>query len=154
MSYSLVVVDIQAQFKAATKPHVRLNAIREITLAMERQAGILFLEFNMFGETLPDVVAPVMQARYKRSITAIKDERDGSVFVRKAVQDRAFYSEWFRVVGVNTDQCVLETVRGIRAWFPQARIEVVADACESDWNHQAGLMEIKKLNNVSIVNEV
>jgi hypothetical protein len=150
------VVDVQPKFPVFPETDYIQNLRRELALAVERQANIVFLEYDGFGETLPPLKETVNQNRYQRIYYGVKNERDGSVFVRKAVQDRAFYSEQFRVVGAYTDQCVLATVEGIRSWFPRSHIEVVADACRamSANYHYEGLARFKKLSNVAVINEV
>jgi nicotinamidase-related amidase len=156
MAYTLICVDVQPKFPVKPEQDFVPNVCREVALAMERQANIIFLEYENFGETLPEVKQLVNQNRYQRIYYGVKKERDGSVWVRKAVQERAFFSEWFVFVGAYTGQCVYETVKGINSWFPRSRIEVVADACRDTGNswHTNGLKELKKLNNVVILNEV
>lgn len=147
--YTLVVVDMQPYFKAATGKRVRENCLREIIKAVEDNASIIFLEFEGYERTLPELMAPVQNA-YGNYYVQLKGIDDGSLEVEETVRKHDL-PKIFRVCGINTDCCVAATVRGLTARFPKSSIDVIADACDSDWNHMRGINTMADMGgNVSL----
>lgn len=142
MPYTLLIIDMQPDcFNSATGKRVRKNCLREIKQAVKDQAHILFLEYYASGDTDPELLAAAPEG--SRSIL-IKHQDDGSREVEDHV--RVFKRPTnFRICGINTDYCVLSTVRGLTSRFPMSKIQVVADACDSDWNHLGGLDELTQM---------
>lgn len=146
--YTLVVVDMQPGFNSAHGKRVRQNCLREIRKAVEDDAYIIFLEFSGYESTHPEL----MENLHKRVAVLEKSDDDGSKEVEKEIRRNKLPTH-FKVCGINTDCCVAATVRGLTARFPMSRIEVVADACDSDWYHLKGLEEMKRLQgNVNVTN--
>lgn len=144
--YTLVVVDMQAGFNAANRHRVRQNCLREVRRAKQDGADIIFLEFRFNEETHKELI----EAAGQRYFVLEKDDDDGSSQVASKVRSKNLHKH-FRVCGVNTDCCVKATVLGLTDRFPNSKIDVVADACDSDWNHNSGLSRMKQLNNVRII---
>ena len=138
--YTLVVVDMQERFTASTRERARKNCFREISQAIRDDAYIIFLEFQNCGPTLPDLVNTLHTKCYFK----VKLSDDGSAEVESQVVLNRL-PKHFKVCGVNTDCCVLATVRGLTARFPMATIEVIADACDSDWHHQNGINRLVEM---------
>lgn len=148
MAYTLVVVDMQDYFPAARGSTVQENCLREVKKAIQDRAGVIVLEYKHCGETIPAIAGLLKEySRYERKV---KDNDDGSRQVINSLRKRKF-SQNLRVVGVNTDCCVNATVQSLSR-KRVARIRVVADACNSTIDHGAGLDGMKRLPNVSIVN--
>jgi len=148
MSYTLVVVDMQPGFRSAKGKRVRQNCRREIDQAVKEEAHIVFLEYNGYDSTMPELTNYIHEKCYFRQ----KFSDDGSEEVMNEVHLNRL-PKHFKVCGINTDCCVLATVRGLTARFPMATIEVVADACDSDWNHFSGLEKMRDLKgNVKVIN--
>lgn len=139
---------MQPNFHSANGKRVFKNCIREIKQAVIDSADIIFLEFSFYGPTHPELTDVAGPNYYVQS----KTMDDGSAEVEAQVRAKRLPVH-FKVCGINTDCCVASTVRGLTARFPRSTIEVVADACDSDWYHNRGLNEMKKLQgNVSVIN--
>lgn len=146
MSYTLVVVDMQATFEAANNARVRNKVKQELSKAMERGAAIIFVEYIGQGPTIPSLVK--MTDDYNRVYITRKDDDDGSREVKKVIKDNRLPSRDVRVCGVNTDCCVMETVFGISEKIKSVKIKVIAEACNSDYNHKGGLQEMKRVSRI------
>ena len=146
--YTLVVVDMQAGFNSSNGKRVRENCLREIQKAVVDNAHIIFLEFDGYDETHPELTSNL----HEQVAVLQKSEDDGSKEVEREVRRNKRPTN-FKVCGINTDCCVAATVRGLTARFLMSRIEVVADACASDWYHLKGLEAMKSLQgNVNVIN--
>lgn len=146
--YTLVLVDMQPYFEAANSRRVRANCKREIEKAMDRRAAIIFVEFNNCGPTVKSLIE--MTDDYDRRFFAYKDCDDGSAEVSDVINVNGLAAKKLKVCGVNTDCCVKATVTGLTARLPNANIQVIGDACNSDYNHLLGIDSMKKMVNVSI----
>jgi hypothetical protein len=150
MSYTLVVVDMQATFKAANNKRVRENCKQEIIKAMDSKAPIIFVEYIGQGPTIPSLVK--LTDDYDRVFIIRKNDDDGSREVRKTIKNNKLPSRKIKVAGVNTDCCVLETVCGLNNSMKQTKIEINNKSCNSfsRYDHKNGLDFMGKLNNVTI----
>jgi|SaaInlV_165m_DNA_1040744.scaffolds.fasta_scaffold133393_1 nicotinamidase-related amidase len=134
MPATLVVVDMQPQFKASNIPNVIVGVTREILDAKRRKSGIIFLEYTpteSLGRTHDGFSSLIRGYRAKARVTKKND--DGSKQVVDALRRRGFASHTLRICGVNTECCVAATVNGLVERLDKTRIEVVKDACESEW---------------------
>src|SRR6185436_16930036 len=104
MSYTLVIVDMQATFGAANSRRVRENCKREILQAMESNSPIIFVEYIGQGPTIPSLVR--LTDDYDRVFITRKGDDNGSREVRKTIKDNKLPARRVRVCGVNTDCCV------------------------------------------------
>ena len=138
--YTLVVVDMQPMFDAANRKRVREECLKAIQKAIEINAPIIFLEFNGYDCTHLELTKPCMGNHYVKT----KYTDDGSPEVYETVLKYQLPRN-FRVCGINTDCCVHATVSGMSARFPTSTIEVIAAACDSDWNHMAGINKISEI---------
>lgn len=146
--YTLVVVDMQPNFNSANGKRVRENCLREVKAAVIAGADIIFLEFSFYGPSHSDLTEAAGKNYYVQSKTL----DDGSAEVESQVRAKRLPVH-FKVCGINTDCCVASTVRGLTARFPRSTIEVVADACASDWYHNRGLNDMKSLQGfVNVIN--
>lgn len=144
--YTLIVVDMQERFSASNRARVRENCLREITQAVKDDAHIIFLEYRSCGPTLPELTS----ALHTKCVFKEKAGDDGSAEVEAEVILNKL-PKHFKVCGVNTDCCVHATVRGLTARFPMATIDVIADACDSDWHHQNGINRLVEMKgNVNV----
>lgn len=138
--YTLIVVDMQETFWASTRDRVRKNCLREVTQAVKDDAHIIFLEYAYSGPTLGELTA----ALHNKCVFKEKSGDDGSAEVEQEVVLNKL-PKHCKVCGVNTDCCVYATVRGLTSRFPMANIDVITDACDSDWNHLNGLGKMESL---------
>lgn len=148
MDYTLVVVDMQHYFPSARKYRVRKNCIREVNNAISSKAGIIILEYQNCGRTLPSITEPLKD--YVDHEIKVKPWDNGATQVSEVLNSRNF-SKNIRMVGVNTGACVYQTALGLT--FNVSSIKIISDACNasSDYCHKDGLERLQRLRNVSIV---
>ena len=135
--YTLVVIDMQPLY---TTDNIAIsNVTREVRLARQRQNKIIFLwipYFNVFQDelfaaTYPAILKAVQGYDQNNWNEVTKLIRDGSREVFQTCAKKHFPNTRFRVCGVNTDMCVLDTVEGLLAIPTVAAVEVVKDACRT-----------------------
>ena len=156
--YTLVVVDMQTHFVTTENLEFTKNIQREINQAVQDEAQIVFVEYSGSGETLQDLVS--LTKDYYRKHTIAKYHNDGSSEIQSLVEKESLSTD-FKVVGVNTDFCVKETVQGLSKKFPKGNIDVLWDCCASLWysrtptkeHHLKGISKMAELPNVAIKNE-
>lgn len=157
--YTLLVIDMQYKFPAARNVRLRQACRREITEAMTDRAHIIFVEYVNYGRTIKSLRDLV--THYKEVSYVTKCSDNGAHALRPFLTGSPKCD--VRVCGVNTNCCVLDTVRGLKRsrWWNARRsrrrfIHVVADACNS-WSsssHDAGLKRFKRMSNVLIRHDV
>lgn len=134
--YTLVVVDMQYDFKAALHDNVQNHCIAAIKKAKQDRAPIVFLEYFDQGKTI-EALATHTRA-YSRAYHISKYK---------------LASKRFKVCGVYTEHCVHDTVRGLTQLAPTAKIELISNACWStdQKDHDRGINKMSKLKNVKTV---
>lgn len=148
MSYTLVVIDMQPEFLAAGFPDGLSNVKEEVKKAIANKAHILFVEYNLAGPTNPDIVK--IAKNYDKAFVVTKEDDDGSTQVKRAIWKHKAPANTIKICGVNTDCCVKATVVGLCYKLPTSTIEVLEYACDSDFDHWAGIESIKKESNAVI----
>jgi hypothetical protein len=123
--------------------------VAEILSAKKRGDAIALIRYNL---VIAGAIAPaVLNATYgyDRLLRVDKSRVDGSAELLAACETPpAHPTQVFRLCGVCTDECVIETAHGLATRLPQARIEVVKAACESwqgkrfDWSKFARLPNV------------
>jgi len=138
--YTLVIVDMQPCFSAANDPQTLDAIAAEILKAKERRMPIVTLEIDCFSP-MQDERNPRTHKRLRKllegySLHRMEEKRfnDGSWAVLYALDRFDVEPRCFRVCGVNTDACILDTVLGLAKKLPKGRIFVVKDACNSSHN--------------------
>lgn len=148
MSYVLLIVDMQPEFSAANGKRVLNNCKRELRKAMIENASIIFLEYDGCGTTNTDLVDLV--DGYNKVWFETKGDDDGSEEAEFVIRSHRCSKTVIKVCGVNTDCCVRYTVQGLTARFTRATIDVISDACASDYDHMYGLTSLRKMPNVNV----
>lgn len=143
--HTLVVVDMQSYFPAANSKKTIAKCKDLILQAGKSQSPIIFVEYFECGNTIKSLTK--MADSHGDVFFVRKDKDDGSKLVKGIIKGCKLPMN-IKVCGVNTDQCVLETIRGLSK-TKGIKIEVVAEACNSD-NHFYGLEKIKLMKNVKI----
>jgi hypothetical protein len=146
MSYTLVVVDMQAKFSAANDIRVLIEVEKEILKAMDSKSSIIFVEYRFNGPTIPSLVQ--LTDHYNRVFIVRKSNDDGSREVNKVIRDNRLPSRNIRICGVNTDYCVKSTVFGLSKKIKSAKLEVIAKACNSNGDHTYGLDRMKEVSKI------
>ena len=125
----LVVIDMQDKFRASHDQQTIWFVKQEILRAKQAGMAIIIVEFDPheMGSTHLEIVE--LLEGYERCTTVIKTQNDGSEEIVEACLDNGFWMEDFRICGVNSDACVLETVTGLLERISSCDISVVQDAC-------------------------
>jgi nicotinamidase-related amidase len=149
MSYTLCVIDMQPHFVATTMQRAKQACAREIRKAIRDKAPILFVEYAHYGPTLPELTD--LTKKYHRTYHVTKASNNGGKEVMEFLTQKHLPKLNLRVVGVNTDYCVAQTVQGINSACTNCNIHVIADACDSNANHISGLKYMHSLQRVKVV---
>lgn len=152
--YTLLVIDMQYEFRAARKKQVLHEARRVIHEALKDRASVVLVEFSGCGRTSPTLTRALDNPYCNVPWHVLKKyEQDGSDQVVGYLKGLKLPRKRIRVVGVNTDQCVLSTVVGLSEKMPRSKIEVIPEACNSDSRkgHHSGLERMAKLRNVQVM---
>ncbi len=125
----LVVMDMQPGFKAAEDAITQWFVKQEITRAREEGRPIIIVEFDAheMGETFDSIKALI--EGYDRAVIIPKSQDDGSTEIFNACEKNNFSTASFRMCGVNSDACLLESIQMMAEKLPMCRITVVQDAC-------------------------
>jgi nicotinamidase-related amidase len=125
----LVVVDMQPGYPAALDALTQWFVKQEILRHREQNLPILLVEFDAheMGETF-DCIKSLIEG-YDRGRIISKRGDDGSAEILKACRQFGFSPDSFRICGVNSDACVLETVQGLVVKHPTCLITIPQDAC-------------------------
>jgi nicotinamidase-related amidase len=148
--YTLVVVDMQPFYTTDTA--TISSVAREVSLARQRNNHVIFLtvpylsplQDKPFKPTYPEILDQVEGYQQDHWQESEKLFQDGSRNVLNACAWKHFPSNRFRVCGVNTDLCVLDTVKGLLAYPTVEAIEVVKDACHTT-NEETDNIKVWKL---------
>lgn len=137
----LLVMDMQTGFAAACDGITIWFVKQEILRAIELNMPVVILEYDVddFGATHREIMELLsgyprlaVIGRAPRRRGQAEHERDnGAAEVVEACLEHNFHPEGFRVCGVNSDACVVRTIRGLVSSLPTCLITVVQDACNS-----------------------
>jgi hypothetical protein len=132
---TLVVIDMQYGFEASRNPETIEAVKREIAIHINHGWPIVIVECRpgQFCRTYPQIMNMLDMCPTELCTRVEKEHNDGSQQVLRACREMGFSMEQLRVCGVNTTQCVQETVVALSYELPNSCIEVVKDAC-NDWN--------------------
>ncbi len=122
-------MDMQPGFKASQDAITQWFVKQEVTRAREEGRPIIIVEFDAheMGETYESIKS--LAEGYDRAVTISKSSDDGSKEILKACEAKGFSTQTFRMCGVNSDACLLESIQGLVEKLPECRITVVQDAC-------------------------
>lgn len=125
----LVVIDMQDKFRASNDQQTIYFVKQEILRAKQLGMAVIIVEFDPheMGSTHREITD--LLEGYDRAVTITKTANDGSEEIIEACLDNGFWMEDFRVCGVNSDACVLETVTGLLGRVSSCQITVIQDAC-------------------------
>jgi nicotinamidase-related amidase len=137
LAYTLLVVDMQKGFVASQDP-ITLNCVMQlIKQAMHDNAAIIFIELDPDLNGPTDLRLTNLVEGYPYSVVEEKcvDKfgNDGSGDAADACGQFGFPTNHFKVCGVNTNICVSYTVIGLATLFPPAVIEVIQEACNTEF---------------------
>jgi len=156
--YTLVIIDMQPYFGAARNNRKLINRIKkEIEQAKKINNHIMFVKFQECGEITRSLWNAARN--YPHKSVVCKMHQDGGHVLFGALSSLSLQKTPLRVCGVNTNQCVEDTVKTIAKYYPQnLRIEVIANGCslalyEYEWCkslHDKALKRMSRRKNVTI----
>lgn len=125
----LVVMDMQPGFPAAQDAITQWFVKQEILRAREEGRPIIIVEYDPheMGHTFESIASLI--EGYDLADKIAKSNDDGSAEILKCCNDMGFPIASFRMCGVNSDACLLESIQGLVDKLPQCRISVPQDAC-------------------------
>ncbi|MDR3617696.1 MAG: isochorismatase family protein [Candidatus Obscuribacterales bacterium] len=129
---SLIIIDMEHAFLRAFNPHRRQRLIdkvsREFERAVQRGDNIILL-YSTQWQTISEIAdkGGDYQCLHKRR----KSDQSGAKDVFAVTQEQSLPVESFRLCGVHSDLCVLNTAVNLTVLFPSAKVEVIKDACDT-----------------------
>lgn len=147
--YTLVVIDMQPYFSTSQKGSILAACKKEIRLAMQNKAAIVFVEYANYG--LTDDRLTNLTKNYNRKVTVIKQNNGGGVGVKRAIVKNKFPKRNIRVSGVNINYCVYDTVSQLVGALKSAKIKVLSKACNCNGSVKLGFDRLSKINRVAVV---
>ena len=138
---TLCIVDMQTVFKKPAKKCLE-EVCRQIKLAKRRNAGIVVLEYEDCGPTLPEIKR--LLKSYNRKTYKQKTMDSGGKEVLAAARRKGFPTHKIRFVGVNRSCCVYETAAdyNTRTKF-KGTTEIAIDATWCSRSPRAGRAMLK-----------
>lgn len=145
MNYTLVVVDMQANWPAANNPATIAAVAREVAAARALGMAVVMI-------TIP-YWSPMDEQGFPRTHRSIRDLitgydrsveceklmwQDGAHNVLNACNWKHFCTDQLRIVGVNTAGCIYAMVEGLAKIAPATHVTVVQDGCSSDFGLPKG----------------
>ena len=135
-SKTLVVIDMQPEFKAAKNPNTVISVTAEIMKAMINHHAIVIVEYEGSGSSHKAFYDLLKDYPFVSRLTKKCDDGSGEIVTR--LKRRGFPVNQIRVCGVNTDCCVASTVYGLLWRLKTSKIELVKSACNAnrkiDWD--------------------
>ena len=134
----LVIIDMQPGFKASHDALTICAIENQIAAAKSQGLGILVVEYDAHdeGETHRQLMRHLED--YDRTFVVPKSTDDGSEEIFEATIENGLWPEHFIICGVNSDSCLLATVKGLIQRLPTCRITLPQDACNSDCSGKDG----------------
>lgn len=146
----LVVIDMQERFGSASNPKTVAACQKLIADSMLKSNPIIMVEYSMNGSTLP--VLTSMVENYEPKFRIHKSQDDGSGVIQDCLDRCKVIPRKLIVCGVNTNFCVLSTVKGLHRSRHNYHIDVVEDACHDQWGeHANGILAMKHLSRVQVI---
>ena len=142
--YVLVVIDLQIDFMGDNAFGILPNVISEIEKAIRLNNHIMILSFDGCGRLYEDIFSATKG--YSKLFKLKKSRRDGSDKILQCLDKNNLLNKvHLKFCGVNTDQCVKETVESLVAsGLHKYRVELLEKACASghNENHLSAIREM------------
>jgi nicotinamidase-related amidase len=151
--YCLIVVDMQSKFEASNNPDTIKNCVKEIKKAVKNNMPIIILEYDGFGPTQHALMNSMRN--YPKRYWYEKCTDSGADEVHYIVK-RFRLSKNLKVVGVNTDACVRDTIYDLACKpkrYRNYKIEVISKACNTESGPRYHLKTLERFagwENVSV----
>ncbi|MDP2696096.1 MAG: isochorismatase family protein [bacterium] len=148
--YTLVIIDMQPHFGAA-KNKILLSSIKlEIAKAIKLNNHIMFVRYIGCGKISSGLLKMIIH--YNNVSFVNKDDQDGG---HETLMALSVYNARtnLKFCGVNTDECVRDTITHIAMRYPKRfKIHVMENCCYSysEASHKGGICALSKIENVYI----
>lgn len=143
--HTLVIIDMQGGFKASKSRSTIRSIIEQIRLSRSLNWPVVVLEFKGFGKTLYALRREL--EGYDKVRYVPKNDEDGSHEVNGVIGELT-KSRNFRICGVNTDQCVYSTARGLKVLKYRVEVWSPGTNAENELDHVAGVYLLSKVAKV------
>lgn len=141
---ALLIIDMQKSFEASCDPKTIEECKALIGQAKSNKEPIILVEYKGSGSTLRQLTKLLTQYPHKHIVKKRCD--DGTKEVNDYIFKKRLKINEFKVCGVNSDCCVLETSTGLARLGYQ--INIVKKACNTDWNPEKAWGKYPKLPNL------
>lgn len=153
--YILTVIDMQPYWNSAYGNKKLISNVRnEIKKAIRLNNWIIFVKFEGCGPITKGILKAINH--YKKRLFISKFNQNGSKEILENINRikniKRINNLYF--CGVNTDQCVYETIKGIyKKCLDRFNIKVVANACAGTGflQEKAALNRLRRYYNVEII---
>lgn len=155
----LVVVDMQPCFEA-TRNSWMINSVSErLREARNRADHIIFLEYTdlekgdrrTWEPTHPELLQIVQKPYYCYWDILIKDEDDGSSWIKAHLDRIKVKPISFNVCGVNLDYCVFDTVRGLANLYKTTPINVLKGSINGEGHQPKNWSKFNTIKTANII---
>jgi len=141
--YCLCIIDMQSAFSWAGRDPNTLSSVLElIRIAKEDKAYIFDIKLNNCGDVFPEIMELIKDYDRITHLTAYHNSKCSVIL--DEIRTKNIGTDSIKVCGVNTNACVLETVRDLVKEYKND-IVVVLDACNG-YNHKSGIDSILALS--------
>lgn len=131
---TLVVIDMQREFKASADDFTVTNIENHISNAKLVNRPILLVEYLDSTGEIANHTRTIWRLRkllrsYPYTATVYKNKDDGSKPVIRTLNKYRYDTDKIFVCGVNICACVRATVKGLAKNYPNSTIEILQNAC-------------------------
>lgn len=135
MKRTLVIIDMQSGFHTANAHRTISNVIKQVKRAKKFKENILVVEYLPhvnYEATRPEIMRSIGSYPH---IKVYKYRDDGSQPILEACKYHSYPTDIFRVCGVNTNACILDTLKGLFRRNKTSKLEVVPAACNGHYGN-------------------
>lgn len=151
---TLIIVDVQPGFIFMRSPSFdrMIDKLqKEIILAKKKNAGIILLEYEKHGSTIPELRG--LLDNYDQYSIIRKDSDNGGIEVIDEIFEKHYDNKEIKVGGIYADLCVKATVQTLHQYLPKtSKITVLKNGCRNFYGSANYKFEwAKKLPRVRVV---
>jgi nicotinamidase-related amidase len=123
----LIIIDMQEHFlnqNCSEYYNLIFNIKNKINEFIHYQFPIIFVNIERMGPVVEDL-SEVFNY-YDHVYQVLKNKNDGSNEIKKLLKSLNIFPSEFTICGVNKSFCVKETIKGLRKFFPNSKINEYA----------------------------
>ena len=145
---TLVIIDMQNAYRASQI--AEKTVLSQIQEFKKKKRWIVNVTLG-HSKVLPSITKVLKN--YSKVIHVKKEYNDGTNWILAALKEHKLDASNLQICGVNTNACVIDTVRGLHKTKRVKNLEIAVYGCAS-WNpsdHLYSLFNMGKLKKVSFV---